>query len=113
MNEFSEDFSGILSSDTEFKGRLVFAGRFRIDGVFQGEIFSKDILEIGPDAEVKGFVDTESVYIAGYFEGEIVAENRVEILEGGLVRGKITSPILKIRDGGAFDGKSSMEKTRH
>ena len=110
----SAQVSAILGKGARFEGRLVFEGTVRIDGHFKGDIFSRDTLIIGPDAVVQAQVDADTVIVAGRLEGQVRAVNRIEIKASGYVRGNVFSPVLKIDEGGMFDGRTQMvpvEKT--
>jgi len=102
------EVSAFLGRGTSFNGRLLFEGTVRIDGTFTGDIFTRDTLIIGPDAEVRAQIDAHTVIVAGNFEGEIRAMSRVEIQPEGVLRGEVSSPVLKIEEGGLFEGKTKM-----
>lgn len=105
------EITAIIGKGAEFEGRLIFEGIVRIDGGFKGEIFTRDTLILGQESKVEAQIDADTVLIAGYVEGEIRATNRVEILSTGYVRGSIHSPVLRIEEGGLFDGTTQMQAT--
>lgn len=102
------DAHTILGKEAQFSGKLVFPGVARIDGRFEGEIETEDLLLIGPGAEVKAEMRVGSVIINGNVEGDIHASVSVEIKAPGRVRGNITTPILLIERGVVFDGSCHM-----
>lgn len=102
------EVSAFLGKGTSFNGRLLFEGTVRIDGNFTGDIFTRDTLIVGQDAEVRAQIDADTVIVAGQVEGEVRAMSRVEIQAGGVLRGDVTSPVLKIEEGGLFEGKTRM-----
>ncbi len=102
------DVSAFLGKGTSFNGRLLFEGTVRIDGTFTGDIFTRDTLIIGPEAEVRAQIDADTVIVAGHFEGTLRAMSRVEIQSQGVLRGEVSSPVLKIEEGGLFEGKTRM-----
>ncbi len=104
------EVTAILGSGTSFSGRLIFEGVVRIDGDFQGDIFSRDMLIIGPDARVHAQIDADTVVIAGFVEGEIRALTRVEVQATGTVRGLVKCPAggLCIENGAAFEANTQM-----
>lgn len=102
------EVTALLGQGCSFEGRLIFEGIVRIDGKFSGDIFSRDSLIIGPDARVVAQVEADTVIVSGYLEGHIRASTRVEIQASGHVKGMVTSPILKIEEGGVFDGNTQM-----
>ncbi|MCK6547659.1 polymer-forming cytoskeletal protein [Myxococcota bacterium] len=102
------DAHTILGREAKFSGKLTFEGAVRIDGRFEGEIFTEDLLLIGPGAEVKATLNVGTVIITGTVEGDIVAKSLVEIKAPGRLRGNITTPNLIIEKGVTFDGTCRM-----
>lgn len=102
------EIAAFLGQGTSFNGRLMFEGTVRIDGNFVGDIYTRDTLIIGPDARVRAQIDADTVVIAGTLEGEVRALGRVEIQSTGVLRGQVISPILKIEEGGMFEGRTQM-----
>ena len=103
------DAHTILGRESRFNGKLTFEGAVRIDGHFEGEIFTDDLLLVGPGAEVKAKLTVGSVVINGTVEGDIVATSSVEIKAPGRLKGNITTPALVIEKGVTFDGSCHME----
>lgn len=104
------DAHTILGREARFSGKLTFEGAVRIDGKFEGEIETNDLLLIGPGAEVKATLRVGSVVINGTVEGDINAKDSVEIKSPGRVKGNITTPALEIEKGVTFDGSCTMSK---
>ncbi len=102
------DAHTILGREARFNGKLVFEGAVRIDGRFEGEIHTDDLLLIGPGAEVKAQLTVGSVVINGTVEGDVVAKSSVEIKAPGKLKGNVTTPTLVIEKGVTFDGSCSM-----
>lgn len=102
------DAHTILGRESKFTGKLAFDGAVRIDGKFEGEIHTDDLLLIGPSAEVKAQLTVGSVVINGSVEGDITAKSSVEIKAPGRLKGNVTAPTLVIEKGVVFDGSCSM-----
>jgi cytoskeletal protein CcmA (bactofilin family) len=102
------DAHTILGREAKFSGKLTFEGAVRIDGKFEGEIFTEDLLLIGPGAEVRAKLNVGSVVINGLVEGDVVAKSSVEIKAPGKLRGNIVTPTLVIEKGVTFDGTCRM-----
>ncbi|MEM1024017.1 MAG: polymer-forming cytoskeletal protein [Myxococcota bacterium] len=102
------DAHTILGREAKFNGKLAFSGAVRIDGKFEGEIETKDLLLIGPGAEVKASLKVGSVVINGSVEGDIVAKASVEIKAPGRLKGNVSTPALIIEKGVLFDGTCKM-----
>jgi len=102
------DAHTILGREAKFAGKLTFEGAVRIDGKFEGEIFTEDLLLIGPGAEVRAKLNVGSVVINGLVEGDVVAKSSVEIKAPGKLKGNIVTPTLVIEKGVTFDGTCRM-----
>ena len=103
------EISAFLGQGTSFNGRLLFEGTVRIDGTFVGDIYTRDTLIVGPEARVRAQIDADTVVVAGVLEGEVRALGRVEIQSTGVLRGQVISPVLKIEEGGMFEGRTQMQ----
>ena len=106
----SGDVEAFLGKNTSFEGKMGFEGMARLDGKFDGEIFSGDILIIGETATVNAEINVSSLLIDGKVSGNVSATGKIEIHSTGKLYGNITTPILVIEEGGLFDGTSKMEK---
>jgi len=104
----SQEITVVLQKGAHLEGRLQFEGTARIDGQFQGEIFTPDILIIGDEGNVTGQIEADVVVISGKFQGEILATQRVEIQAPAVVKGTIQTAILQVEEGAVFEGKTRM-----
>ena len=104
----SHEITVVLQKGCQLEGKLQFEGTARIDGKFDGEIFTPDILLIGEEAKVTGRIEADIVVISGQFDGEIFATHRVEIQAPAVVNGTIHASILQIEEGAVFEGESKM-----
>jgi cytoskeletal protein CcmA (bactofilin family) len=102
------DAHTILGREARFNGKLTFSGAVRIDGKFEGEIETDDLLLVGPGAEVKATLSVGSVVINGTVEGDIHAKTSVEIKAPGRLKGNVSTPTLVIEKGVVFDGSCKM-----
>lgn len=104
----SSQWAGFIDSGVSFEGKLTVSGIFRIDGELKGNITAEHGLLLGENARVEGQIDAGDVTIAGRFDGQIFAKERVEIQPKGVVTGEIHSPCLIIQPGGILDGQCHM-----
>ncbi|MEM7678641.1 MAG: polymer-forming cytoskeletal protein [Myxococcota bacterium] len=102
------DAHTILGRESRFSGKLTFDGAVRIDGHFEGEISTNELLLVGPGAEVKAKLNVGSVVISGSVEGDIEAKSSVEIKAPGRLKGNVTAPTLVIEKGVVFEGSCQM-----
>ena len=112
MDFDTDEITALLGPGTEFEGKLIFSGTVRIDGKFNGEIMSSDILIIGEGAEIHAQIRAGTVIIkGGTVIGDIVATDLVEIYTPGRLTGNITAKSLYIDKGVVFEGECKMDKS--
>ncbi|MFQ6079051.1 MAG: polymer-forming cytoskeletal protein, partial [Thermodesulfobacteriota bacterium] len=85
-------------------------GMARLDGKFDGEIFSGDILIIGETAVISAEINVHTLVVDGRVSGNVSATSKIEIHSSGTLYGNIATPTLVIEEGGLFDGTCKMDK---
>ena len=98
-----------LGTNSSFKGELNVRGTLRVDGTVEGQL-DADYLILSESAEVKGEIRAKKIIIGGKMDGNVRAQELVEIKSKGKVLGDIFTPKLAIIEGAEFDGKVAMKK---
>jgi len=98
-----------LDRGTKVTGKLSFDGPARIDGEVDGEINSKDSLNIGETAVVTAQIKAASIVVAGKVSGDITGSHKIEIRPTAKVAGNLAAPLLSIHEGAQFEGHCSMQ----
>jgi cytoskeletal protein CcmA (bactofilin family) len=106
----SGEVEAFLGKNSSYEGKMGFEGMARVDGKFDGEIFSGDMLIIGETASVNAEINVSTLVIDGKVSGNVSATGKIEIHATGKLYGNITTPTLVIEEGGLFDGTCKMEK---
>ena len=101
----------VIGADSSFRGDLQSKGTIRVDGICEGTI-QADWVIVGEAGFIKGEVTARGVAVGGRVEGAIHATELVEISPKGSVKGDIYAAKLSVAEGGAFEGRSFMEKAR-
>ncbi|MGA9526408.1 MAG: polymer-forming cytoskeletal protein [Myxococcaceae bacterium] len=99
----------LIGKGSEFDGKLTFEGQVHIEGKFNGQIHTKDTLIIGQSAKVQAEISAGTVIVKGVVEGNIKAQQLVELHASGRIKGNVETPALSIERGGTFEGSSKME----
>lgn len=101
IREIVEDsrLAGLIDQGTELKGELNFKGSFRIEGYFQGKIFSDSMLIVGERGKVEADVRVGQLIINGEIKGNLQAKEKVEIHNKGRVFGTLITPRLVVEEG--------------
>lgn len=103
------ELQALLGPGSRFSGKLTFTGRVRIDGEFQGEIRTDDVLIVGPTGKVHATVEAGTVIVrGGQLSGDVRATRLVEFHAPAHVQADVLAPQLYMDKGVVFDGKCTM-----
>ena len=103
------ELNAILGKGSEFEGKLKFEGTVRIDGTFRGDIQTKGLLMVGESAVIEAEIQVDSAMIGGQVKGNLTAKSKLELQPNARFTGNITTPVLIIKEGAAFDGQCQMQ----
>lgn len=96
----SHPLAGWLGAGAQWVGDLTFEGRMRIDGTFQGRVYSNDLLEVGPSGLIEGQVDVEDAIVAGTLDGRIRVRGQLVVEPTGFILGELKVHRLVVHTGG-------------
>lgn len=103
------EIAALLGRGTEFRGKLVFEGRVRIDGHFEGEVHGDGVLVVGEGAVLDGTLDVGSLLVlGGVVRGRVRARELVELHADSHVAADLETPRLFVDKGARFDGQCRM-----
>ena len=97
-----------LSKMVEFQGIATLEGVIRIDGPFNGAIFTNDTLIIGEHAVIRGLITANEIICSGKLEAKLTAKKRIRLLKPAVLLGDITTPSFSMEDGVIFKGMCDM-----
>ncbi|KPK94170.1 MAG: hypothetical protein AMJ94_02050 [Deltaproteobacteria bacterium SM23_61] len=104
-----EKMESFLGADSIFKGELKVKGTLRVDGSVEGRL-NADCVILSEKAWVKGEIQGKKLIIGGSVEGNLRAQELVEIKSRGKVLGDISTPQFVVTEGARFNGRIEMEK---
>ncbi len=91
------------------KGELVGDEDVKIEGRVEGRIQLAKNLVVGQAGVVEADVEAENINIGGTVTGNLVAQNRVEIVASGKMIGDIRAPRVIVAEGAHFKGNVDMD----
>lgn len=97
-----------IATSSKFVGEISGEAELVIDGRVEGEIDLASRVVIGAKGHVKGQVRAKSVQVGGHIQGNVIGEERVEVLTSGKLEGDVLSPRVVIAEGAFFKGKVEM-----
>ncbi len=99
----------IIGKDTVFKGNINSKGLIRIDGEAEGHLVNKGDVVVGESGKVLADLKARNVTIAGYFEGTLEAEGKLELKKTATVAGNLKANGLIVEEGAVMSGDIEMQ----
>jgi cytoskeletal protein CcmA (bactofilin family) len=104
----SEKLESLIGANTDFQGELNVKGTLRVDGQVDGRLNAECVI-LSETAVVKGEVTAKKIIVGGKVEGNLRAQEILEIRAKGKVLGDIFTNKLSVMQGGEFNGKIEMK----
>lgn len=99
-----------IGKSLQVKGELTGQEDLAIEGKVEGKITLKGYsVTIGQTGRISGEIHAKSVVVAGLLNGNIVAEETVEVAATGTMMGDIRAPRVVLADGAKFKGSIDMD----
>jgi cytoskeletal protein CcmA (bactofilin family) len=109
FDKTTDKLESIVGVNSILKGEVNVRGTLRVDGTVDGQM-DADYLILSETGVVKGVIRAKKVIIGGKVEGNVLAQELVEIKSKGKVLGDIFTPKLAVAEGAEFNGKVQMTK---
>jgi len=102
-----------LGPSLEIKGKVSGEEDLQIDGKVEGPILLQgQKLIAGRSAQLHSEISAREVIVYGKIQGNVRAQDRVEIKKDGSVLGDITTARISIEDGAFFKGRIEIERSK-
>lgn len=107
-NPVQESEISLVSEGSELEGKVSFHQNARIYGIIRGEVTATPGTQvvIGENGVIEGTLTASTVFISGFVQGKIIAQDRLCITSTGRVVGEIHTPSLQIEFGAFFEGST-------
>ena len=103
VNEISR-----ISAGTVIKGEISSPTDLRIDGTFQGKIYSKGKVTVGEKAVINGDIICQSVDFAGTMKGNFFVKDTLSLKSSCKVDGDLNTRRLQMELDANFNGNCRM-----
>ena len=97
-----------ISAGTFFKGEVSSPYDLRIDGGFDGKLYTKGRVVVGESANVGGEMICENVDLWGSVKGDLYVKDTLSLKSGCTMEGSINVRKLIVELGAAFNGTCKM-----
>jgi len=100
-----------IDSEPELDGEIIFKDMLRINGHVAGKISSgQGTLIVDGSARVDASIDVAVCVVSGTVNGDVIAQQRVELGPAAIVNGDICTASLAMKPGAVFTGNCRMLK---
>ncbi len=106
----SEEIQTIIGPNCSLEGRIQDLNSVQLDGKLSGDLQTEGDVFVGKYGFVQGNIRGKNVFVHGKVEGNISAEERIELAENSRVEGDLKTGKLVIHEGAVFRGMSHMEE---
>ena len=97
-----------IAAGTVFKGELTSPGDIRIDGEFEGKIFSKGRVVVGEKAKFKGDIVCVNLDFYGTMVGNVFVKETLTLKSNCKVDGDLNTKRLQVELDAQFNGSCRM-----
>ena len=97
-----------ISPGTHIHGDISSEGDIRIDGTFEGRIYSQGRVVIGEKASIKGDIVCGNADLWGRMEGDFFVKDTLSLKEPSSIKGNLHTRRLQVDLGAAFEGSCRM-----
>ncbi len=108
FSKHSEKLESLLGARATLEGEFVAKGTLRIDCLVRGRV-NADCVVLSETGAIKGEVRARKIIVGGKVEGNLWAQEGVEIKATGKVHGDIFANKFSVAEGGKFNGTIGMK----
>ncbi|MBO4881399.1 MAG: polymer-forming cytoskeletal protein [Firmicutes bacterium] len=101
-----------IGVDTVFKGSITTNKPIRIDGHYEGDITSDNLIIVSETGFFSGDMKCRELQIQGKGEGSVMCTDLMQFSSTGSFRGNIATKDIILVKGSQIDGKIDMENMR-
>ena len=94
----------IIGRDIQLSGEITACEKLIVEGTVEVTIPNARVIEIAPSGHFTGTAKVDEAYISGRFDGELVANEKLIVREGGHVKGTVRYGSIVIESGGEISG---------
>lgn len=101
--------TSLIGKNIHFKGELVGAEDLHVEGTIDGTVsMGGQNLSIGVGGVVSADIHAQNILINGALNGDVFADDLIEVSKSARVQGSLMAPRIKLEDGGKFNGVIDM-----
>jgi cytoskeletal protein CcmA (bactofilin family) len=99
----------LISANVKIKGQIQFSGGIQIDGSLEGDIEATEgstaRLWVTEKGKITGLVKVPSITINGEVEGDVYANEHLELAENAIIKGNVYYKVIEMAQGASVNGE--------
>jgi cytoskeletal protein CcmA (bactofilin family) len=99
----------IIAQGCRFDGTVSGSGDIHVQGELIGEVASSGALVVAENGTARANLHARTVVVAGSVQGDVSADEKIELKPSANLRGNITAPRIMIQEGATFEGQVFMK----
>jgi cytoskeletal protein CcmA (bactofilin family) len=104
----NKKIKSILGTTSSLEGKLRFNDSIKINGSLKGAVKSAGLILIGEQAKVEADINAKELVSYGKLDGDVVAEESMQLFYPSEMNGKVKTKKIKISDGVIFKGNCDI-----
>jgi cytoskeletal protein CcmA (bactofilin family) len=105
----ADKVESIIGGQSEVTGDLNVKGTLQVDGLVKGHV-KADWVVLTESSRIKGDITAHKIIVSGRVEGNLKAEEAIEIMPKGKVIGDVFTNKISVAEGGELNGKVVMSE---
>lgn len=98
-----------IAKSCSLEGSITASGDILIHGSFKGEVQGAASLVVAESGKIEAQLRARSITVAGSVEGDLFAQEKIELKPSAKLLGNITAPKILIQEGATFEGQVFMK----
>ena len=107
-NQVASKTISLIGKGIIVEGELTGGDDLRIDGTVKGAIQSRGEVVVATGGRVEATISAHSIVIQGHVEGDVQAEETVNVQTEGVLVGNCRARAIQIHEGARFEGRSDI-----
>ncbi len=107
-NQSDRKTPSLIGRGIVIEGELLDGDDLKIEGTVKGTIRSKGEVVITPHGRVEAAISARRIVIQGHVQGDVEAEETVNVQTNGVLIGNCRARAIQIHEGARFEGRSEI-----
>jgi len=102
--------SNVIGTGAQLRGLLTGSGHYIVSGRFEGDGEIEGSVVLMPGACWKGNIAADNIIVAGEVQGDVTAQDKLELTATAHIHGDLAGPTITIAEGAVYEGQVHTAK---